>query len=197
MTELQARWQGVLQEVVDRAAHEVRDALNGVAVNLEVVRSRSAAGMASAAAVAPFAEAAADQLETLGGRIESFLFLSRPPRPPTDIALTVRHLGQLLVPATRADGGTLSIEGAKTPALTSTDAVAVRLALASGLLLVTEPGKAGRCVLEADADTVVRFSHEPAGARTLDPVTAALLAGQSIRVERSAEDLILVFPGNF
>lgn len=43
-------------------AHDVRNALNGVAVNLEVARSRVARG-ADAAQVAPFLETAAQQLE--------------------------------------------------------------------------------------------------------------------------------------
>ena len=43
-------------------AHDVRNALNGVAVNLEVARSRAARG-ADVSQVAPFIETAAQQLD--------------------------------------------------------------------------------------------------------------------------------------
>lgn len=43
-------------------AHDVRNALNGVAVNLEVARSRAQRGV-DVAEVAPFMETAAEQLE--------------------------------------------------------------------------------------------------------------------------------------
>ena len=43
-------------------AHDVRNALNGVAVNLEVARSRAQRGV-DVAGIAPFMETAAEQLE--------------------------------------------------------------------------------------------------------------------------------------
>lgn len=45
-----------------RLAHDVRNALNGVAVNLEVARSRAARGIESSQ-LTPFLDAAAQQLE--------------------------------------------------------------------------------------------------------------------------------------
>jgi hypothetical protein len=45
-----------------KLAHDVRNALNGVAVNLEVARSRAARG-ADVAQVAPFIETAVQQLD--------------------------------------------------------------------------------------------------------------------------------------
>lgn len=45
-----------------RLGHDVRNALNGVAVNLEVARSRAARGVESSQ-LTPFLEAAAQQLE--------------------------------------------------------------------------------------------------------------------------------------
>jgi hypothetical protein len=44
-------------------AHDVRNALNGVAVNLEVARTRAARG-ADVAQIAPFLESAVQQLES-------------------------------------------------------------------------------------------------------------------------------------
>lgn len=195
MTDVDALWLAKLQEVVARAAHELKDAQNGVALNVEVVRSRSANTELPAIALGPFATAAADQLETLGRRIDSLLVLCRPAREPVDVAMTLRHLGELLVPSARADGGSLTIAGQGQGALTRVPGTVVRLGLAAGLLAVTPKGGHGACTLDSGPVVVVRFSHESAGACDLDPATAAVLAGHAVRIERSAEDLSLVFPG--
>ena len=50
-----ALWLLTLQRAVGRASHDVKDALNGVSVNVEVVRSRAARPEAPATAVAQFA----------------------------------------------------------------------------------------------------------------------------------------------
>jgi hypothetical protein len=47
-----------------RLAHDVKNALNGVSVNLEVARSRATRGISDPAQLAPFLESAAQQLET-------------------------------------------------------------------------------------------------------------------------------------
>jgi signal transduction histidine kinase len=197
VTDLDALWLARLQEIVDRAAHEVKDALNGVVLNVEVTRSRSSKPDLAAVALGPFAEAASAQLEALTQRVEAVLFLARPQRGGVDVGVTLRHLAHLLVPAARADGGALVVEGESQSAPTTAPAAAVRLALASGLIAATPRGSTGRCVLErvsSGLDTVVRFSHESAGACSLDPATAAALAGHAIRIERSDEDLVVVFP---
>lgn len=194
MTDVDGLWLAKLQEVVDRAAHEVKDALNGVTLNVEVVRSRAGKGELPATAISSFAEAAAAQLETLSRRVESVLVLGRPARNPVDVALTLRHLAELLVPAAHADGGSLSIDGITTSAPTTAPGTVVRLGLAAGLLAVSGKGRRGRCVLENAPEAVVRFSHESAGACDLDPATAAALAGHAVRIERSPRDLTLVFP---
>jgi hypothetical protein len=57
----------IVREIIRRAGHEIRNALNGVAVNVEVVRSRVArpdggSGKGGATEIASFAERAASQV---------------------------------------------------------------------------------------------------------------------------------------
>src|SRR3954471_13765019 len=85
-------WLGTLQRAMGRAPHDIKDSLNGVSVNLEVVRSRAARPDAPASAVAPFAEAAGQQLERLTTLIEAVLALGRSEREPADVALTLRRV---------------------------------------------------------------------------------------------------------
>lgn len=197
-------WLRTLESVVSRAAHEVKDSLNGVSLNVEVIRSRAGRPSSDANGLAAFATSAAEQLELLTVRTEALLFLARPARGggPADVAQTLRHLAALLVPAAKADGKRLSVDGYGRPAPTQAPAQATRLALASGLLSLIEGGDSGRCRLEQGDGTVVRFSHESAGDCSLDPAVAAAIAGQHIRIEQSrgqgegegGSELALCFP---
>jgi signal transduction histidine kinase len=204
-------WLATLQEVVQKAAHEVKDALNGVSLNLEVIRSRSARVDSDYSSLSAFAMAASEQLEALSARTEALLFLSRPQRPgngPVDVAITLRHLGALLVPAAKSDGGFLSVEGTETSAPTAASTVATRLALAAGLLALTkevgsrggasgDEGRRAQCRLESgDERIVVRFSHESAGTCSLEPAVASAIAEHGIENGGSGSDLLLVFPGH-
>jgi signal transduction histidine kinase len=85
-------WLATLQRALGRASHDIKDSLNGVSVNLEVIRSRAARPDAPASAVAQFAEAAGHQLERLTSLIEAVLALGRPERDPADVARTQRRI---------------------------------------------------------------------------------------------------------
>lgn len=191
--DLDCLWLATLQEVFNRGAHEVKDVLNGVSLNLEVIRSRAASPAPRVDGLDLFAMTAAEQLELLSARIEAVLFLARPAREPADVAVILRHLAALLVPATRADGGSLTVDGYWTSAPTRQPARATRLALASGLLALTRDGGTSRCRLETGSDIVVRFSHESAATRSIDPAIVSTITEHGIRHTRSDNDLLLVF----
>ena len=195
MTESDRLWLAALHDVANRAAHQLKGALNGVSVNLEVVRSRSAKG-AEAAAIEKFAAAAASQLELVSEQSEALLYLTRNQnKPSVDVALVLRHLAALLVPAAQADQVGLSVAGHDRAAVTRAPERAVRLALATGLLALIKEG-GGACRLEAGnagSDAVVRFSHESA-AVGIDQAVAAAIAEHEIRIGKTGSDLTLSFP---
>ena len=195
MIDLDALWLRTLEDVINRAAHEVKDSLNGVSLNLEVIRSRSTSADASGQSFASFATAATDQLELLSARTEAVLFLARPAQEPADVAVTLKHLAALLVPAAKSESSSLLVDGYHRLVPTGASGPATRLALASGLLMLIKEGGRGHCRLDATAGIVVRFSHESAAACTLDATIAKAIAEYSITNERSGMDLILRFPG--
>ena len=102
-----ALWLDTLQRICTRVAHELKGALNGVSVNLEVVRSRSERQDAPASAVARYASSASDQLGAVIAMTEAVLVMARPPREPPDIGSIIRRLDALLSPTARVDGRTL------------------------------------------------------------------------------------------
>ena len=180
---------------MDRSAHELKGALNGIALNLEVLRSRIASGKLDQKALEPFAEAGYREFDTATVLTEAVMFLGRGHRGegPADVAVTLKHLAALLVPAARADGVELQVTGFDVPVPTTAAPDAVRAALAQGLLALIKEG-GGSCRLEPGSDAVVRFSHQSASACSLGPVVTSTIAADGIRTQESDGALTLVFP---
>jgi signal transduction histidine kinase len=190
-------WLDALQRICARSAHELKGALNGVSVNLEVVRSRAEKPDAAASAVRSFAISAADQFEIVIEMAVALLSLGREVRGPVEIASTVRHIVVLLEPAARADGRRLELEGSLSElGVTSAEGNAPRLAIGSCLLSAIDASPHVVCSGSADGGmSVVRIVSAAAAALTPPAssiVEAAADAGIHIQAERSA--ISIVFP---
>ena len=204
MTEQAASlWLATLQRALARASHDVKDSLNGVSVNLEVIRSRAARPDAPASAVAPFAEAAAQQLERLTTLLDAVLALGRPERHPVDVALTLRRVVAVCSASSSNADAAVEMrehEGAlERGTVTRVTGGIVRLALAAPLLAaVTGTAHAGRasavwCALDAN-EVDVMVTMGAAGRRTSMPESVAdVVRGGGVRWTES-QDLSLAFP---
>jgi hypothetical protein len=196
--EVDALWLDALQQVAGRAAHEIKGALNGVCVNLEVVRTRAAAPGETPAGggVTRFAQAAAEQLEELLEMNEALLALTRRPREVIDVVATAKHLAALLGPAARAEGGALEVAGAPTGVggATSAPAAVVRLVLACAMLRALERRTATTCRVDAGDGMVIRVECADGSAIELDPQIAEVAADAGIRVDSGGGSLSLAFP---
>ncbi|HET9799556.1 MAG TPA: hypothetical protein VFP90_16265 [Gemmatimonadaceae bacterium] len=192
-------WLAALQRALGRAAHDVKDALNGVSVNLEVVRSRAGRAEAPASAVAPFAEAAAQQLERLTALLDTVLSLGRSERAPVDLSVTLRRVASLCgASSTATDARVVVRDLHDGDARTSVVGDAVRLALAAPLLDAVVGARSAlpdglECELTGEPDSlVVRL-------RTGRPVTIAPDVAEAIRLAgvrwtEDAAELSLFFP---
>lgn len=195
--DVEALWLNALQRVAGRAAHEIKSALNGVSVNLEVVRSRAgnaAAGPASG--LTRFAEAAAGQLEELVAMSEALLALARRPREVGDVLTTAGQLVTLLAPAARADGYSLSVVGPPPSdwGATSAPAAAVRLVLASAMLGALDRRSGTACRVDVAHGMVIRVECADGTRIELDPLVAQVAAEAGIQVESGPGGLSLTFP---
>jgi signal transduction histidine kinase len=186
MTEGEAsstEWLRALQSLAARVAHEIRNPLNAVAVNLEVVRSRCERGRVEPQAVLPFATAAAGELERVSRLVDALLALSRPAR--SDLAVLAGPVITLYDALASADGGSVGMdlsEGATGIDIAADDA---RAALAATLDEMIGPGVAIRVHIAGDGDRVaarfsgprvtpklpvdVRLQSEPSGPTLLFP----------------------------
>lgn len=171
-------WLATLQRATGRASHDVKDALNGAVVNVEVIRGRAARADTPAAAVAPFAEAAAQQLDRLTTLLDAVLALGRAEREPADVIVTLRRVATICgASASFADAQVMVDAGDLESAATAVPGDAVRLALTAPLLeLVTGEGRTERaspvrCSVRAgDGTTVVTLAA--VGRRAAMPVWA-------------------------
>jgi len=171
----------------------VNNALNAVAMNLEVVRLRAVPG-ADAGRIAPFAAAAAEAHEEVVAMVRALMALAR---GPLDDACDVRDVAAqvvaLLAPVVRARGGSLVLEGDDGPARTRAPAVAVRLA-AAGLLSETArvPARAWCCTVTTGAEPSLTLA--PVETRVTDPTVDRALTRAGVRPGSVAQSLVFPSP---
>src|SRR4051812_24161088 len=193
-------WLAALQRALGRASHDVKDALNGVSVNLEVIRSRAARPDATAVAVAPFADAAVQQLERLTTLLEAVLALGRIEREPADVGITLRRVAALCgASSSAADSAVAVRDNLVGDARTRVAGDAVRLALVAPLLeaVVGRKGEARAtevvCELTGEPDSIVVrvVADRPV---QLPHEVAETLRAAGVRWTEAPNDLSLVFP---
>ena len=191
-------WLATLQRIAGRAAHEVKNSLNGVAVNLEVVRSRAARAGTAADAVSRFAESASEQLERLTAQTEALLALVREARDPCDVNMVAGHLHALLGGLVLAgqEAQLLALEKCPGAATTRVRGETVRLLLGEIVLAAIEQGAPLAVRVEGGeggAAVVVRGATPETSLPALTPAMEALAQGDGITLERQADALILRF----
>jgi len=190
-----ALWLETLQRIAARAAHGVRGALNGVSVNLEVVRSRAENPDNPASAVARYATVASEQLGTVISMTEALLALARPMHEPVDAALLVRRLGALLTPAARAGGGELQIVEPMDDTPVDADADVVRIVIGSALLAVVETEGEGRarCRVVGGESPCVRV-ESASGPLHLDETVLQAARDARIQIDVEQSGISISFP---
>ena len=192
---LPALWLATLQRVTDRVAHDIRNTLNGVAVNVEVVRSRAARG-GDASTIAPFAVTASEQVEILSGQVDALVSILRPAGAPVDLGALLGRLVTLL----RAGAGTATIEldlPVDSGAVASgAGGDATRLALTAALLAALQRGGRIACRLATEGTPTVYISSDAGGRLTLASEIADALTRAGILLIPSADGIAMTFPSS-
>jgi hypothetical protein len=192
---LDALWLTTLQTLCARAAHDVRGALNAVAVNLEVARSRSEKPGAPASVVSPYAAIASAQLEGVIAMTEALMFLVRPGRGPIDVGAEVTRVAALLTPSAASAGRTIELErGLGGLGTTSATTSSARLAIGHCLLAASDASTAVRCVAEDASDGPQLRVQHGAGAITLDSGVVDVLAAAGIEARSEPGAIVIGFP---
>ena len=206
--EIERRWLAALQRLTGSVAHELRNALNGVAVNLEVVRSRAGREGAPASALGSFAGSASDQLEQVIAMTDALLALTRAGQEPAAVGPITGQVAALVRPVLAASGGALEIvvEG---DGVTRLPAVAARLFVAATLLAAVDAARLPGGAPE-NGGTSIRGRVRPAEGRVkgvelriegtfttspvLDPGLARLAEEHGVGVLPTASSITSTFP---
>ena len=194
---LEALWLETLGAICERAAHEVKGALNGVVVNVEVVRSRSAKAEVSGASLHQFAQSASGQLDVVITMTEAMLALARPARRPLSIAQAVRNVEALVGAAARADDKRVELQG-MVDALGSTtaDAEVARLVIGAAFIAAVDASPDVVCSATQGTDAAV-LCWECRGGESAPMIDAAVLSlatAEGIDVQGNAQRLSITFP---
>jgi len=183
-------WASALQAVANHVAHDFRNALNGVAVNLEVVRGRSARG-ADASAIAPFAATAASQFESASAAAEALLALTRPEPGEADVSALLGRLARLF--AVRSPGILQVTDQSSGRARTSVRADLVAAAVARSVLAAVVENGTVACEIGVGDDIflfVTGTTHVPPP----DPDLVAVASAHGVRFAPRGQTLELRFP---
>ena len=190
----EALWLETLQRIAGLAAHEVKGALNGVSLNVEVVRSRADKPDTLASNVSKFANAASQQLEVAIAMTEALLTLARDARQPVQPATVAAQIGALLVPAARADGKRLEVgEALDDSNATSADGTGVRVAIGACLLAALEQSTDARCRWDARA---LRIESCDGTQLSVSPEITAVAANAGIQIVADSSVITISFPGS-
>lgn len=191
---LAALWLETFQTLGDRVAHDIRNVLNAVAVNLEVVRGRSARG-GEGAPLAPFAAAAATQFEILAGKVDALLAVLRTPPAEGDISVLLGRLVTLLG-TTRRDDAPIRIDTplAAPGGTSSAPFTGVRLALTAALLAARTRPAGVACRVGTDSGPTVYIECDSGGPISLADDVAAALTEAGISLTPSAHGITIAFP---
>ena len=195
-TTADALWLDTLHRVCGRAAHELKGALNGVSVNLEVVRSRSEKPDVPASNVSTFASAAVDQLGAVISMTDSLLSLARPLREPVDLALLLARVHALLAPAVRVDGGRLELDGDFSElGVTSAHGSAVGMSIGGCVLAAVDASKDVRCgPMLGTSLPAIRLECGDGGAPFVDPELIGAAADAGIHIVTESSVIAITFP---
>ena len=162
-----------------------------MAVNLEVVRGRSARG-AETAVIAPFAATASSQLEVAAAATEALLGFARAEPKPPDVAAIVDRVGRLLtVRGQRVVSEHVPRTGAT---VTSAPADLVRAVVARSVLSAVQSGGAAPCEISVGDGIFLRVTGGEASMPSLDPELVALASVWGVRVTVRDGSLELAFP---
>jgi hypothetical protein len=194
---VEALWLETLGVLCDRAAHEVKGALNGVMVNVEVVRSRSAKPDVAGASLHQYAESASSQLDAVIALTEAMLALARPPRRPLSVAQAVRNVETLVGAAARADDKRVEMQG-MVDALgsTSADADVARLVVGAAFIAAVDASSDVVCSAIPGTDTAVLYWECRGGEAppSIDLAVLSLAAAEGIDIQRDGSRLSITFP---
>jgi signal transduction histidine kinase len=194
-------WLAAFQRLAARAAHEIRNPLNGVVVNVEVLRGRLGRPEADPAKLATFAELASGEIGRSAQLIEALLALARPPSAnAVDLRQALDPLVVLYGAVAVRNGGCLEVvrppQGTDSHAggPSTVDALSARLAIATILDHSVDGAARVECWAASVAGAPTVGVSRDGGAPVIPDVERIQTALPAVRIEHARSAVTIVFP---
>jgi signal transduction histidine kinase len=190
---LDALWLRCQQRLAAHVAHDLKGALNGASINVEVVRGRSEDPNTHVSAVHRYAEAANEQLGVVIKMATALLSIGRAVRGSAEVSAVTRQVVALLEDTLRSDGAKLDlvVEGGFA-GVTSAPPSAVRLALAEPLISAAVQKRDISVRVRATTEPIVEIRSE--ATFEIFPDVGKALANVGITVKTDGHGISIVFP---
>lgn len=167
--------------------------MNGLALNLEVVRSRSVRAGTQGAALAPFAAAAAAELERTIPLVEALLALARPAVNPVDLRVVLDPLLVLYGAIAATGGGSLTVVYEAEHMFVAADGDTARALLAEALdVTIGANLEVSGKLAESDGNVSLRLIG--GAGRPIAAKMEGLAADCAIRLSSDEDETHLLFP---
>jgi signal transduction histidine kinase len=191
---IDALWLRCQQRLAAHIAHDLKGALNGVSVNVEVVRGRAEDPNTHISAVKRYAGAASDQLGVVIKMSTALLSIGRAVRGSAEVSTVMRQVAALLEDTLRSDGAKLEliIEGG-VAGTTSAPPSAVRLALTEPLLTAVVQKRDISVRVRATAEPIVEIQSE--ATFEIFPDVGKALSDAGITLKTDGHGISSMFPG--
>ncbi len=184
-------WIDELGRLTDQILHGLRNGLQGVGINIEVIRSRTDHGSGNYSDLRSFAINAARQFEDVSAQIEALAFLSRTASGSADIGATTKAITTLL----NAGGRTrVALQEAPFPARAAVSATTARLVLSHLCRTAVETGSAVSCEVRGTAPVAVAVNLDPAVNIEVNPKVVEIAEALHIKIMFEAASVAAVFP---
>jgi signal transduction histidine kinase len=186
-------WLQSFQKLAAYIAHDLKGALNGVSVNLEVVRSRAEREGTPASDVQRYSRSACDQLAVVIRATTSLLTAGRASKGPAELTAVARNLVGLVIDTAGNEGARidLDVEGGL-PAETSASANAIRLAVGEALLAAISAKQPITIRVRSHPEPAIRI--EPVSLDSLPADVIAALSDAKIEIHTAGHGISIAFP---
>ncbi|MEJ7809712.1 MAG: histidine kinase dimerization/phospho-acceptor domain-containing protein [Gemmatimonadaceae bacterium] len=181
-----------MQHLASRAAHELKNPLNGALLNVEVLRGRATRAGLAAVALAPFADAAATELARATELTEALLALARPVAEPVDLSVALQPLFVLAGAVARAEGS--SVELALAPSALGRCALAANAVRGTVALALAGAVRDGAVVIASLAEQGDELALRLNGAAALPAGMGTRIHEAGVRFDEVPRRVTLLFP---
>ena len=186
-------WLDELGKLTSLVLHDLRNGLQAVGINIEVIRSRSQRTDNSllASELGGYASNAARQFDEVSRRVEALASLCKNPRGQADIVSVLESLAATLKSGQRDP---LHFRKPGVDLQVGVGVIPARLVLTHVVLSAVRAGAIIECEVGSVAPVAVRFRFSPGGGEKPSEEVARAVRALHIHIDSGSDEVVVTFP---